>query len=185
MTSPAQRAAHLLDTTSLVADIQNNTLPSVSFGKPDGYLDGHPQSSKIDLYQIYIQNILAVLQQNPDLAKTTAVFITWDEAGAEYDSGFVQPIDFFGDGSRIPLLILSPYSTGGKIQHAYGDHVSILKFIERNWRLSPITNRSRDNLPNPLSTAKDPYVPTNMPAIDDLFDAFDFSKAPQAVNYQP
>src|SRR5262249_57148068 len=92
------------------------------------------------------------------------------------DSGFVQPIDFFGDGSRIPLLILSPYSTGGKIQHAYGDHVSILKFIERNWRLSPITNRSRDNLPNPLSTAKNPYVPTNMPAIDDMFDMFDFSK---------
>src|ERR1700753_62767 len=185
MTSPAQRAAHMLDTRDLVADIQNNTLPSVSFGKPDGYLDGQPQSSKIDLYQIYIQNILAVLQQNPDLAKTTAVFITWDEAGAEYDSGFVQPIDFFGDGSRIPLLILSPYSTGGKIQHAYGDHVSILKFIERNWPLAPITNRTRDNLPNPLSTTKNPYVPTNMPAIDDLFDAFDFSKAPQAVNYQP
>ena len=185
MTSPAQRAAHMLDTRDLVADIQNNTLPSVSFGKPDGYLDGHPQSSKIDLFQVYVQNILAALQQNPSLAANTAVFITWDEAGAEYNSGFVQPIDFFGDGSRIPLLILSPYSTGGKIQHVYGDHVSLLKFIERNWDLPPITNRSRDNLPNPLSKAADPYVPTNMPAIDDLFDAFDFTKAPKAVDYQP
>ena len=86
---------------------------------------------------------------------------------------------------RIPLLILSPYSTGGKIQHVYGDHVSLLKFIERNWRLPPITNRSRDNLPNPLSVASNPYVPTNMPSIDDLFDAFDFSKPPAAVNYLP
>ncbi len=185
MANPAQRAAHMLDTRDLVADIQNNTLPSVSFGKPDGYLDGHPQSSKIDLFEVYVQNILAELQKNPTLAENTAVFITFDEAGAEYDSGFVQPIDFFGDGSRIPLLILSAYSTGGNVHHDYGDHVSLLKFIERNWNLPPITKRSRDNLPNPLSKKADPYVPTNMPAIDDLFDAFDFNKKPQAVNYQP
>ncbi len=83
------------------------------------------------------------------------------------------------------MLILSPYSTGGNVHHAYGDHVSLLKFIERNWNLPPITKRSRDNLPNPLSKKANPYVPTNMPAIDDLFDAFDFNKRPQAVNYQP
>src|SRR5262249_2109895 len=130
-------------------------------------------------------NILAELQKNPTLAENTAVFITWDEAGAEYDSGFVQPVDFFGDGSRIPLLILSPYSTGGMVHHGYGDHVSLLKFIARTWNLPPITHRSRDNLPNPLSKAKNPYVPTNMPAIDDLFDAFDFNKKPKEVNYQP
>ena len=117
------------------------------------------------------------LDANPALKADTAVFITWDEAGGYYDSGFIQPIDFFGDGPRIPLLVLSPYSTGGKIHHAYGDHASLLKFIERNWDIAPLTNRSRDNLPNPESHRSNPYVPTNMPALDDLFDAFDFSKA--------
>ena len=53
----------------------------------------------------------------------------------------------------------------------------MLKFIERNWNLQPLTNRSRDNLPNPKMTKNNPYVPTNSPALDDLFDAFDFSKA--------
>jgi phospholipase C len=105
------------------------------------------------------------------------VFITWDEAGGYYDSGFVQPLDFFGDGPRIPLLILSPYSTGGKVNHNYGDHVSLLKFIERNWNLQPLTDRSRDNLPNPTFAKNNAYVPTNSPALADLFDAFDFSKA--------
>jgi phospholipase C len=168
-------SAHLKDTVDLIADIQNNSLPAVSIGKPDGVLDGHPSSSKIDLFEAYVQNVLDTLDANPQLKASTVVFITWDEAGGYYDSGFVQPIDFFGDGPRIPLLILSPYTTGGKVNHSYADHVSLLKFIERNWGLPPLTDRSRDNLPNPVSKHHNPYVPKNSPALDDLFDAFDFS----------
>jgi phospholipase C len=174
MANATVRAAHVKDTVDLIAAIQNNTLPSVAIGKPDGLLDGHPQSSKIDLFEAYVQHLLDALQANPKLKAETAVFITWDEAGGYWDSGFVQPIDFFGDGTRIPLLILSPYSTGGKVNHSYADHVSMVKFIERNWHLDPLTDRSRDNLPNPKIKNDNPYVPTNMPALDDLFDAFDF-----------
>jgi phospholipase C len=172
------RTAHIKDTADLITDIKNNTLPSVSIGKPDGLLDGHPQSSKIDLFEAYLQHILDALEANPHLKQETAIFVTWDEAGGYWDSGFVQPIDFFGDGPRIPLLVLSPYSTGGNIAHAYSDHASLLKFIERNWNFGPLTDRSRDNLPNPKSSNNNPYVPTNMPAIDDLFDAFDFKGKP-------
>jgi phospholipase C len=177
MANPAVRTAHIKDTADLIAAIQNNTLPSVSFGKPDGLLDGHPQSSKVDLFEAYTLNVLGALDANPKLKAETVVFITWDEAGGYWDSGFVQPLDFFGDGPRIPLLAVSPYSTGGKIHHGYGDHVSLLKFIERNWKLEPLTTRSRDNLPNPTTSRNDPYVPTNAPAISDLFDAFDFDHA--------
>ena len=177
MANPAVRTAHIKDTSDLITAIQTNTLPSVSFGKPDGLLDGHPSSSKIDLFEAYVTNILTALDANPELRAETAVFITWDEAGGYWDSGFIQSIDFFGDGPRIPILILSAYSTGGKIYHNYGDHVSILKFIERNWSLQPLTNRSRDNLPNPTFKQDNVYVPTNSPAIADLFDAFDFNKA--------
>jgi phospholipase C len=177
MANPAVRTAHVKDTADLITAIQSNTLPSVSFGKPDGLLDGHPQSSKVDLFEAYTLNVLAALDANPKLKAETAVFITWDEAGGYWDSGFVQPLDFFGDGPRIPLLILSPYSTGGKVYHNYGDHVSLLKFIERNWKLQPLTVRSRDNFPNPKTAKSNPYVPTNSPALADLFDAFDFDHA--------
>jgi phospholipase C len=60
------------------------------------------------------------------------------------------------------------------VSHQYADHVSILKFVERNWGLDPITGRSRDNLPNPQAERANPWVPRNSPAIDDLFDLFDF-----------
>jgi phospholipase C len=85
----------------------------------------------------------------------------------------MQPLDFFCDGPRIPFIVVSPYSRGGKVVHTYYDHVSVLKFIEANWGLSPLTSRSRDNLPNPTSSS-DPYVPGNSPAIGDLMDMFTF-----------
>jgi phospholipase C len=182
MGNATQRAAHIKDTSDLITAIQNNTLPSVSFGKPDGLLDGHPSSSKVDLFEAYVLNILQALDANPELKAETAVFVTWDEAGGYWDSGFIQSIDFFGDGPRIPILILSSYSTGGKVYHNYGDHVSILKFIERNWSLQPITGRSRDNLPNPTFKKASAYAPTNSPALADLFDAFDFNN-PVNINF--
>jgi len=174
MTVPAQTEAHIQDTTYLYEDLADGKLPAVSIVKPSGFTDGHPSSSKLDLFEGFVKNILAKLQANPTLAASTAVFITFDEGGGYYDSGYIQPVDYFGDGTRIPLVIVSPYSTGGIVNHSYADHVSIIKFIERNWGLAPITARSRDNYPNPITAADNAYVPTNSPAIDDLFDAFVF-----------
>ena len=87
MANPAVRTAHMKDTADLITAIQNNTLPSVSFGKPDGLLDGHPSSSKVDLFEAYALNVLQALDANPQLKAETAVLITWDEAGGYWDSG--------------------------------------------------------------------------------------------------
>jgi phospholipase C len=176
MTNETVRTTNLKDTVDLYNDISNDFLPAFSIVKPSGLVDGHPASSKLDLFEGFTKKIVDLIQAHPDLWKDTAIFVTFDEGGGYYDSGYVQPVDFFGDGTRIPLLVVSPYATGGKISHDYGDHVSILKFVERNWGLAPITGRSRDNLPNPITKANDPYVPTNSPALGDLFDTFDFGQ---------
>jgi len=173
MGDPAQRQEHIKDAADFFTAVQAGTLPSVAFLKPDELLDGHPASSKLDLYEAMLQKVLDTLDQNPKLKAETALFITFDESGGYYDSGYIQPIDFFGDGPRIPLIVVSPFSHGGKVVHSYTDHVSILKFIERNWRLQPLTARSRDNLPNPRMSHHNPYVPVNGPAIGDLFDMFE------------
>ena len=174
MTNDAIRTAHIVDTTDLYADIKSGKLPAVSFVKPSGWVDGHPASSKFDLFEGFVRKIVDAVKDNPELWESTAIFITVDEGGGYYDSGYVQPLDFFGDGTRIPLIVVSPYSTGGRISHDYSDHVSILKFIEKNWKLDPITKRSRDNFPNPKVDEDNPYVPENSPAIGDLMDLFHF-----------
>ncbi|MFZ0907871.1 MAG: alkaline phosphatase family protein [Candidatus Acidiferrales bacterium] len=174
MANEAVRTAHIQDTANLYSDIKNGTLPAVSIVKPSGLVDGHPASSKLDLFEGFTKKIVDAVQANESLWKDTAIFITFDEGGGYYDSGYVQPLDFFGDGTRIPLIVVSPFTSAGHISHDYSDHISILKFIERNWSLHPVTNRSRDNFPNPIAESGNPYVPSNTPAISDLFDLFDF-----------
>jgi phospholipase C len=178
MTNEKVRSAALQDTLDLYADLsscgpQSCNLPAVSFVKPSGYLDGHPASSKVNLLEGFVRKIVDMVQASETLAADTAIFITFDEGGGYYDSGYVQPLDYFGDGTRIPMIVVSPYSKGGHISHVYSDHVSVLKFIEANWNVPPITKRSRDNLPNPI-TGADPYKPTNGPAIGNLMDLFTF-----------
>jgi len=149
MTDPALRTEHIVDTDQLYKDIRNGKLPAVSFVKSSGWVDGHPASSKWDLFEGFVKKIVDMVQANPRLWSSTAIFVTVDEGGGYYDSGYVQPLDFFGDGTRIPLIVVSPYTTPGHISHNYSDHVSILKFTEHNWGLPAISSRSRDNLPNP------------------------------------
>ncbi len=181
MANDKLRAEHVKDTDDLYAQIKAGTLPAVSIVKPSGYTDGHPASSKLDLFEGFTEKIVSEVQANPGLWKDTAIFITFDEGGGYYDSGYVQPVDYFGDGTRIPLLVVSPYAHEGKVGHVYYDHVSLDKFIERNWSLPPISGRSRDNLPEPKQGTAAPYVPTNSPALGDLFGMFDWNNP----NFRP
>jgi phospholipase C len=174
MTNAAVRQAHLKDTTDLYSDIKKGTLPAISYVKPSGFVDGHPASSKLNLYEGFVKKIVDEVQANPTLWQSTAIFVTFDEGGGYWDSGYVQPVDFFGDGTRVPMIVVSPYTKAGHISHQYNDHVSVLKFIEYNWSLPPVTDRSRDNLPNPVASTWNKYAPSNSPAIGDLTDLFSF-----------
>jgi phospholipase C len=175
MSNPAQVKEHIQDVVNLYSDIATGSLPAVSITKPSGYSDGHPASSKLNVFELYTQKIVDMVRNSP-YWDDTAIFVTFDEGGGYYDSGYVQPVDFFGDGTRIPLLVISKYSTGGHVNHDYADHVSIDKFIERNWNIGTISYRSRDNFPNPITKKGNPYVPVNGPALSDLFGAFDFGR---------
>jgi phospholipase C len=164
---------NIQDVPNFFQDLQNGTLPAVSFIKPDDLLDMHPGTSLPLLFEAFSRHIIDSVQAQNAIWEQTAIFITTDESGGLYDSGYIQPIDFFGDGPRIPMIVVSPYAKKGYIDHTYGDHASFLKFVEKNWGLKPLSARSRDNLPNPLSGAS-PYVPGNSPAVGDLMSMFNF-----------
>jgi phospholipase C len=176
MGDAAQRQQHIKDLTDFFDGLDRGQLPSVAYVKPDSFLDGHPETSKLNLLEGLTEKILVKLFAHPELFAETAFIVTFDEGGGYWDSGFFQPVDFFGDGPRIPFIVVSPFSRGGEVVHSYTDHASVLKFIERNWGLGPLTHRSRDNLPNPKMNADNPYVPANMPAVGDLFDMFHFDQ---------
>ena len=173
MTGPLR--ANLTDLDTFYSDLAANQLPAVSFIKPDTLLDAHPGTSTGPLLEAFLTKLISNVQANQKLWKNTAILITFDESGGEYDSGYIQPIDFFGDGPRTVMIAVSRYAKRGFVDHTYADHASILKFIEWNWRLSPLSNRSRDNLSNPTTDPNSPYFPTNSPAIGDMTGMFDFA----------
>ncbi len=168
---------NMQDLSQFYRDVAGN-LPAVSFISPYDSISGHPGYAMEPGFDQFVEDIVDRVRKNGKLWKNTAILITFDEGGGYYDSGYVQTLDFFGDGTRIPIIAISPWAKKGYVDHTYYDHVSILKFIEKNWGLTPLSKRSRDNLPNPLQSGKDPYVPLNRPAIGDLMNLFDFGKGP-------
>ena len=174
MKNPTEEAK-LQNYGAFLNDVHAGTLPAVSFVRPFESLAGHPADSTTDLYELFLQDLIGQFKSNPSLWASTAIFITTDEGGGYYDSGYIQALDFFGDGTRIPLIVVAPDVKHGHVDHTYTDHVSLLKFIERNWHLPTISRRSRDNLPNPIAARESPYEPINGPAIGDLMSFFDFN----------
>jgi len=104
--------------------------------------------------------VLDALEANPALKATTAVFVTVDEAG-----GYWTPATFslwtFSATDRAFLFWSSRLFNRRQDPPRLFSHASIVKFIERNWSCSRLTDRSRDNLPNPVVKEEESYVPTN------------------------
>jgi phospholipase C len=167
-------ASHLQGLDAFDAALAAHALPAVSFVVPKNLDSGHPGYSVPARYEAFVRSLVAKVQADPELWRSAAILVTADEGGGYFDSGYIQILDFFGDGPRIPLLVVSPYARPGHVDHSYGDHASVLKFIEYNWRLGPLSGRSRDRLPNPRPSARDPYRPANSPAIGDLTTLFAF-----------
>jgi phospholipase C len=183
MTNPSLRKNTQHGLSDFDSEVAAGTLPAVSFVKP-GDDDGHPGYSTLAAFEALVTHVVDEVQNNSSLWKSTAIFVTFDEGGGYYDSGPVQPVNFFGDGTRVPMIVVSPYTRPGFVDHTYEDHVSILKFIEANWALGPLTNRSLDNLPNPVQT-RGSYLPSNGPAIGNLMSLFDFNQPAQSAPFHP
>ena len=162
--------------SNFFGDVEQGKLPAVSFVRPYEPYSGHPGNSSVSAYEYFIMSVINAVIARRALFDSTAIVITFDEGGGYYDSGYIQTLDFFGDGTRVPMLVVSPWVVPGTLDHTYSDHGSILKFIEANWSMPPLSSRSRDNFPNPIASKGNPYVPANSPAIGDLMSMFDFHR---------
>jgi phospholipase C len=130
-------AAYVL--SSFISDVKNNALPRVSWiVAPAGYCE-HPSYTP-DFGAHYVNTVLQTLFSQPEVWKNTALFITYDEHDGffdhqlppypepsvtdEYISGW--PI---GPGTRVPMVICSPWTRGGYVDSNVYDHTSMLQFL--------------------------------------------------------
>jgi phospholipase C len=142
----------------LKQDVQNNTLPQVSWiVAPEAYSE-HP-NWPANYGAWYVDQVLQILTSNPEVWSKTALLVTYDEndgffdhvappyapwskeAGLstvdtanEYFAGNASyPAGPYGLGPRVPMLVVSPWSKGGWACSETFDHTSIIRFIERRF----------------------------------------------------
>jgi phospholipase C len=150
--SAAERAAHLKDKADLLRDIAAGTLPPVSFYKPRGGKNMHPgiNSSSVAAGDEDAADVVQAIIDSPQW-RNTMVIVTTDENGGFFDHAAPPKGDRFGPASRIPALIVSPFSEGGHVDHTEYETVSILALIEERFGLAPLG--TRDARANSLSKA--------------------------------
>jgi phospholipase C len=146
-----------------MADLAHNRLPQVSWLLASLNETEHPGFSAAVAGEMVTRQIVEALVSHPKIWQKTALFITWDENGGFFDhvpppvapkgtAGeflTVSPLpsssnSFAGDaegiagpiglGFRVPMLVVSPFSTGGLVSSDTFDHTSTLRFLETRFR---------------------------------------------------
>ncbi|MFJ4464397.1 phosphocholine-specific phospholipase C [Streptomyces sp. NPDC088928] len=167
----------------LKADVKAARLPQISWiAAPEAFSE-HP-NWPANYGAWYISHVLDALTSNPDVWSRTALFITYDEndgyfdhvvppyppASADqglssvdtaldhYKGGIGYAAGPYGLGQRVPMIVVSPWSTGGYVCSETFDHTSILRFMEKRFGVKE-TNIS----------------PWRRAICGDLTSAFDFS----------
>lgn len=148
----AAKAEHLRDISDFFSALQDEKLPAVSFVKPLGPDNEHPGYTNLLRGQQYVADLVKAVQ-NSDYWENTVVIITYDENGGRWDHVAPPVVDRWGPGTRVPMIVISPFARRGFIDHTQYDTTSILKFIETRWQLQPLT--SRDAAANNLLNAFD------------------------------
>jgi phospholipase C len=152
----ATMMANLKPTQGFLTDLRAGRMPDVSYLTGNDTQNEHPPYS-IESGEQWVQSIVGAIQASPYWS-STAILITWDDYGGWYDHVVPPQVDRYGDGFRVPLLMVSPFARQGYIDHTFSDHTSILKFIERVFGLPPVTQR--DAGASDLMDALDPSYST-------------------------
>ena len=146
----AAKAKHLRDEGEFFRDVAAGRLPAVSFIKPLGTHNEHPNSSEPITGQRHMAELVRAVRQSPIWPRTVIV-ITYDENGGRWDHVAPPVVDRWGPGTRVPTVIVSPLVRRGHVDHTRYDTTAILKLIQTRWGLAPLG--TRDAAQEPLTGA--------------------------------
>lgn len=149
-------------------DVENGTLPQVSWMVPAEKYSDHPTAPWYGSW--YVSEIMDILTKNPAVWQKTVLIMTYDENDGYFDHvpPFIPPNPYvnnsgkcskgidtkveyitleqelaqgksakeargaaIGLGFRVPLIIASPWTRGGKVCSQVYDHTSTLQFLEK------------------------------------------------------
>jgi phospholipase C len=173
------RGKHLIE--AFAADVAADRLPAISWVVPQMQMSEHPDAPPA-YGQMLTGALVAVLAANPKVFAKTVFILNYDENDGYFDH-MIPPIpgtkpqfgastvdlraeDYHGEpvglGPRVPMVIVSPWTRGGWVNSQLFDHTSVLRFLERRFRI-PEPNIS----------------PWRRSVCGDLTSCFDFHVSPE------
>src|SRR5262249_48891101 len=160
----------------------NNSLAQVSFITEQPPYDEHPPANVQTGMQM-IESIVTAVQQSAAWS-STAILITYDEAGGFFDHVAPRQLDAYGPRLRVPTIIFSPFARRGYVDTTFSDHSSVLKFIETAFGLPTLASINHEfdtSTPRTNNQANGaPFPPRDgNPAVSDLTQCFDFTRPGQ------
>ena len=174
--NPDQLSAHVKSTADFATDIENNSLPSVSWIMPGMWqppnfpsvfkgqsVSEHP-AARPDAGMDYVSYLINQVM-NSAYWQSTAIVLTWDDYGGFYDHVAPPQIDQSGLGFRVPCLVISPWAKPGFIDHTQYEFSSMLALAEHTFDIPSL--HASDAISN------------------DMNASFDFNQSPQAALIEP
>ena len=174
--NPNQLVEHVQRTQAFVNAVQNGQLPAVSWIIPGGWVPPaypaacHGQSpsehppARSDCGMDYVSYLVNQVMQS-QYWQSSAIIITWDDYGGFYDHVPPPQVDAFGEGFRVPTLVISPWAKHDFIDHTQYEFASLLRLAEVTFNV--------------------PTLGTRDVAANDMMNSFDFSQSPQSPLIEP
>ncbi|MBI3713982.1 MAG: phospholipase C, phosphocholine-specific [Burkholderiales bacterium] len=192
--APGSHAGNAKSTTGqylidqLAADVKNGTLPHISWiCAPTEYCE-HPEATP-NAGENFTARLLATLTDSPEVWAKTVLILTYDENDGFFDhmpssmpplssahgattlnnatQGEVHNDQPIGFGPRVPVLIISPWTKGGRVCSELFDHTSLIRFMEE-WCVQT-QGLARENVTCPHIS------PWRRAVCGDMTSAFNFS----------
>lgn len=169
-THPDQLSEHLKNTGNFESDILADDLPAVSWIIPG---DWHPPTlpsvfsnesvsehppSRCDAGMDYVSYLVNKVMESSAWS-STAIVITWDDYGGFYDHVSPPQVDKYGEGFRVPALVISPWAKHNYIDHTQYEFASLIALAEHTFNLATLGVRD--------ATA------------NDMMNSFNFGQKPQ------
>jgi phospholipase C len=163
---PSAPPSVVRDLPAFFADLAGGTLPKISFVNALFESSEHPPLDSIAGEKL-VHDVVVALATSPAWA-TTALVITYDEAGGFFDhvpppsacppDALPANAAFDRLGFRVPFVIVSAWARRAFVSHRDHSHTSITRLVELLAGVPALTNRDANS--------------------DALLDLFDFASAP-------
>ncbi len=174
---PDTLAQHVNSTARFVSDVRDGRLPAVSWIIPGSWTpptypsackgvatSEHPPA-RSDCGMDYVSYLVNEVMMST-YWQSTAIIITWDDYGGFYDHVPPPQVDAYGEGFRVPTLVISPWSKPHFIDHTFYELASLLRLAEHNFNLPVLGTRdvNASDMMNSFDFNQPPLPPLTEPA---------------------